>query len=111
MRLLGQVGDDFLEVAGDVADGDVLLRQLTLQLLQLGREPFGQRANRVVLRLFDQLPLVRHDLLDGAKQLGFPLTAQPEAAPHPRSELRRRPWLAGLIASDASVSLVKGTFG
>jgi hypothetical protein len=97
MGLLGEVGDDVLEVAGDVADGDVLFRQLVVELLQLGRESFRERANSVVLRLFDQLPLIRHHLLDGLKKLELPRTAQAEPPPDPRSELRRRTWLARFI--------------
>src|SRR6478672_10057451 len=60
-------------------------------------EFFRQRANGFVLRFFDQLPLIRHDLLDGLKKLEFPRTAQAQAPPDPRSELRRLTWQARVI--------------
>ena len=64
VRLLGQVGDDLLEVAGDVADGDVLLGQLVLQPLHLRGEPLRQRADGLVLRFLEQLALPADDVLD-----------------------------------------------
>ena len=69
MGFFGEIGDDFLEVAGDVADGDVLLADLPLQPIHLAGEAFGERANRVVLRFLEELPLASDDLLDFLKEL------------------------------------------
>ena len=71
MRLVGQVGDDLLEVARDVADGDVLLAQLRLQTGHFGGKALGERLNRVLLRLLDHLPLPGEYLLDDLEQLGL----------------------------------------
>ena len=44
VRFLGQIGDHVLEIAGDVADGDVLFAELTAERLELCRETLRQRA-------------------------------------------------------------------
>ena len=80
MGFLGEIGDDFLEVARDVADGDVLLADLPLQSIHLAGEAFGERADGVVLRFLDQLPLPADDLFDCLQQLRL-------AAPASRSSV------------------------
>ena len=70
VRLLGQVGDDLLEVAGDVADGDLLFGKLPLQALHLDGEPLGKGPNCLVLRLFDQLALPGDHRFDRLQELG-----------------------------------------
>src|SRR5690606_24027580 len=70
MRLLGEVRDDVFEVAGDVADGDVLFRELLLKPLHLGGESLRQSADRVLLRVFEQLTLALDDAVNGREQLG-----------------------------------------
>ena len=91
VRLLGELGDDLLEVARDVADGHVLVGQLPLNARHLLGEPFRQRPDRLVLRLFVQLPLARDQALDGVEQLRLPLLVEPEVLPHPRAQIGRRP--------------------
>ena len=99
MRLFRQFRHDFLEIARDVADGDVLLRELVLQALELRGEALGQRPDGFVLRLFDQLSLARDDLFDRVKEFGLALRTQGEPATHPRAELRRG---AGFVPSGVS---------
>ena len=88
MRFLGQLGDDFLEVAGDVADGHVFFRELLLEAFHFGGEPFGQRAHRLDLRLFDQLALPGDHRVDGANQLGRTVAGDIEVFDDPRTKLR-----------------------
>ena len=83
VRLLGQVGDDVLEVAGDVADGDVLLGQLLLQPLELGGEALGQRADGLVLGVLEQLALAGDDTVDGVEQLTGPRLVGTKAVRRP----------------------------
>ena len=88
MGLVGQIGDDFLEVARDVADRDVLFGELPLEALHLGREALRQRADRVVLRLLDELPLPRHDLFDPPQQFRRALGLEVEPRLDPIAEIR-----------------------
>ena len=67
-----RLGDDVLEVARDVADGDVLLGQLRLQARHLVGKALGQRANRLVLGLLDELALSGRGPFDGVEQLDVP---------------------------------------
>ena len=90
MRLLGQARDDLLEVARDVADGDVLLGQLPLKARELLREPFRQRAHGFVLGLLDQLPLAGQQTFDGMDQACLLFLTQRELVPDPVAEIRRR---------------------
>ena len=87
--LLGQAGDDLFEIAGDVADGDVLFGQLTLEPRHLFGEPLGHRADGFVLRLFDQLALTCDYGLDRAEELRFLLLVERQPLPHPRSQIGR----------------------
>ena len=89
MRLFGQVGDHVLEIARDVADGDVLLRELPLELFELGGEALGQRPDGVVLRRLDQLPLVRDHLVDGLEQLALALRTERKPPPDPGAQFCR----------------------
>ena len=61
-------------------------------------EALGQRANRVVLRLLDQLALIGDDMVDGPEQLGLALRTEGKPPPHPGSEFHRRTRLARLAA-------------
>ena len=87
MRLVGQVRDDVLEVAGDVADGDVLLGELRLEAAQFGREPFGERLNRVSLGFLDHLALTGDHLLDRFEQLHFGQQIYLEILPDPVAKI------------------------
>jgi hypothetical protein len=49
-----------------------------------------------VLRLLDQLPLVGHDVLYGAKELGLALRAERKAPSHPGTQLGRGARVASL---------------
>src|SRR5262249_29681238 len=71
-------------------DRDVLLRQLALQALHLGREALRERANRFVLGLLDQLTLARNQLLDGLQQFGFTLRTEGELLPDPIAKVAAR---------------------
>ena len=89
MRLLGQVGDDVLEVARDVADGDVLFGQLPLEPLHLGGEALGQRPDGLVLRVLDQLALAGDDAVDGLEQVPGPAFIRTKVFRHPLAEVGR----------------------
>ena len=88
--LLGEVRDDVLEEARDGADGDVLLGELQLQPLHLGGESLGERANRVVLRLFEELALASDDLLDFLKELRLQIRIERDLFMNPVPELGGR---------------------
>ena len=90
VRLLGQAGDDLFEVAGDVADGDVLLGQLALQPRHLFREPFRHRADGFVLRLFEQLTLIADHGLDRFGRAAPPARSSSDSrSPHPLAQIGR----------------------
>ena len=91
MRLLGQPGDDLLEVARDVADRDVLLGELALQPRHLLGEALRQRANRLVLGFLEELALAGEHAFDGAEQLRLVLLLEGQGSPHPLSEIGCRP--------------------
>jgi hypothetical protein len=57
MRLVGQIGDEPFEIAGDAADGRVLGQQLRLDVRHLVGEAGRERLNGLVLRLLPE-PLV-----------------------------------------------------
>jgi hypothetical protein len=97
MGLVGQVGDDLLEVTRDVADGHVLLGELRLQAGHLVGEALRQRQNRLLLRLLDELPLPCEDLLDGLDQLGFAQQIKFQVQPDPVAKVVEcaRHWMCG----------------
>ena len=83
MRLFGQLGDDFLEVARDVADGCILFRQLRLKPLHFVGEALRQGLDRVPLRFLDELPLPRQYLLDRLEQFQLDRHVQVEMLTNP----------------------------
>ena len=96
MGFVGQVGDDLLEVPGDVADGYVFLGQLRLEAGHFGGKALGQGLYRVVLRLLDHLPLAGEYLLDNLEQLGLTLQIQFQVLPDPLAKFFECTWHAQL---------------
>ena len=94
VRLLGQVGDHFLEIAGDVADRDVLLGQLVLQPLHLRGKPLGQGPDGLVLGLLDQLALPGDDVLDHREERRRRVSRRGRGARGPTAAGRQ--WFGGL---------------
>jgi len=90
VRLVGQLGDHFLEVARDVRDGDVLLGELPLQPLHLGGEPFRHRADGVVLRFFDELALGRDHFVDALQEFRGDRGIEVQAFDDPFAQAGRR---------------------
>ena len=91
VRLLGQIGDDFLEIARNVADGDVLLRQLVLQPLHLRGEPLRQGPDRLVLRFLDELPLAGNDVLHHREERRGVLVVERQVVADPLAQIGSRP--------------------
>jgi hypothetical protein len=91
VRFLGQVGDHFLEIAGNVADGHILLRQLVLEPLHLRGEPLRQGPDRLVLRLFDQLALAGNNVLQHREERGGRLLVERQVVADPLSQVGSRP--------------------
>ena len=60
-----------------------------------------------MLRLFNQLPLIGDDLLDGLKELELARSAQPEAAAHPGSQFRCCQRLSAALIRRAAWALVE----
>ena len=55
----------------------------------LAAKPFRQRADRLVLRILEQLPLAGDDTVDGVEQFGRPRLIEAETIDHPRPQLGR----------------------
>jgi hypothetical protein len=66
--LLGEVGHQLLEIAGDAADRRVARVELVLDPGQLVAEPCRQGLNRLVLRLLPQAFVPGEDGVNGIQE-------------------------------------------
>ena len=89
VRLLGEVGDDLLEVARDVADGDVFFRQLVLKALHFRGKSLRQRLDRFVLGFLDELTLARNYVIDHGEERRGTLVAESQVLPDPLAQIGR----------------------
>ena len=83
VRLVGEVGDQLLEVLRDAADGGVLRRQLALDARHLVGEAGRQRLNGFLLRLLPQPLVPVEDRVDRGQQFALSWGASCRCSPHP----------------------------
>src|SRR5262249_47269888 len=87
MGLVGELGDELLEVARDAADGRVARRQLALDHRHLVGEARGQRLYRLLLRFLPEPFVPGEDGVDGAQERGRERWREPKMFAHPGLQL------------------------
>ncbi len=90
MGLVGQVGDQRLEVARDAADGGILGGQLGLHVRHLVGEAGRERLNRFLLRFLPQTLVPAEDRVNRHQQRLFQRGRQRQPLAHPRLQLAPR---------------------
>src|SRR5262245_15129267 len=93
VRLVGEIGDESLEVARDAVDGGVFGRQFGLHARHLVGESGGQRLDGFVLRLLPQALVAGEYRVDGVEQRAFEMSGQMERVAHPLLQFVARLWL------------------
>ena len=90
MRLVGELGDECLEVPRNTADGGVLRGQLGFHARHLVGKARRQGLNRIVFGFLPQALVAREDGVNGLKQFRLDGRGQVEMFAHPRLQLGPR---------------------
>ena len=112
MRLVGEVGDELLEVSRDAADGGVLREQLAFDARHLVGEAGRERLNRLVFRFLPEPLVAAEHRFDRREQRLFEGRGEVQMVANPRLQftacLRLRRFARQLVGPHRATTSTKG---